>query len=249
MGAFERLGDRMEGKGKLILYTLAGLIALGILFGVYSWWSAQRANKARAELGRAFDIATATIGQQTDPNSKAQTFQSERERAQKALQEFQKVTGKYGDPYDDIARYMAATQLLTVERAKGLSELEAITKSGNREVAARAKFSLAQAKEADGQLDPALSLYTELLKDGDPVIVPDTINLRIASVYEKQGKKDEAVNILFRIVEASRKAKDKDGKAEPPPEAAAHATEKLRSLDPARFAQLPPEPPAGKLPF
>jgi hypothetical protein len=68
------------------------------------------------------------------------------------------------------------------------------------------------------------------------------VNFRLASVYEKQGKKSEAADILFQMVKASREAKDKDGKPVPASSAARDADKKLEGLDPARHAQLPPEP-------
>jgi tetratricopeptide (TPR) repeat protein len=250
MSAFDRVGDRMEGRGRTLLYVLGALVAAALLFGLYSWWSGRRTAEARAALGRAIETTAAPIGAAPATSAATETFPSERERAQKALHQFQDVAAKYGDPFDDIARYMAATQLLTVERSRGLSELEAISKSGDKEVALRAKFALAQAKEADKQYDEAAALYNDLLKENDPNIVPDTVNLRLASVYEKQGKIPEAVNVLFRVVEAARKAKDKEGKPAPPSAAADKADDKLRTLDPARHDQLPPEPPrASNLPF
>lgn len=249
MHAFDRVGDRLEGRGRTILYVIAAAAAVVLLVGLYSWWSNRRAAEARAALGRAIETAEAPIGPAPATAAPTETFPSERERAQKALQQFQEVAAKYGDPYDDIARFMAATQLLTVERQKGLSELAAVSKSGNKEVAARAKFALAQAHEADGRYDEALALYNELLKENDPNVVPDTVNLRIASVYEKQGKTAEAVQIFYRMAEAARKAKDKDGKPAPMSEAASKAEERLRVLDPARYDQLPKEPAPANPPF
>ena len=149
------------------------------------------------------------------------------------------------DKPEAIRRFMAATQLLAVERPRGIGELEKISQSGNKEIATRARFALAQAKEADAQYDAAASLYQELLKQNEPVIAADTLNLRLASVYEKQGKKAEASDILFRMVKAAREAKGADGKPAPQTEAVRQAGDKLETLDPQRFAQLPPETPTG----
>jgi len=249
MGAFDHLGDRLEGKGRTILYALGAVIALAVLAYVWSLWSERRASEARHALGQAIEIAEANVSASPVPGSTALTFPSERERAQKAVEEFQKVANKYPDPYREVARYLAATQLLTVDRNRGLSELEAISRSGSREVAARAKFALAQAKEADGQYDAAAALYNELLKEKETVVPNDSVNLRLAFVYEKQGKKAEAADILFRLVEAARSAQGKDGKPAPQSAAAREAAEKLETLDPARYAQLPPEPRPSNLPF
>lgn len=246
---FERLGDRLEGKGRTILYALAAAAALALLIGIWFWYSNRRAEEARGALGKAFQIAEAPVTTSTPlPGAlQQQTFKSETERAQKALEEFQKVAQQYGSPYRDVARYMAATELLIVDRSKGVAELENLTKSGDREIAAQSKFALAQAREADNQLDAAAALYKELLNDNGNVIPLDTINLRLANVLEKQGKKDEAAQILFKLVETARKAQTPDGKPVPLSQTAREAADKLQSLDPARYAQLPPEPAANPM--
>jgi tetratricopeptide (TPR) repeat protein len=251
MGVFDRLSDRLEGKGWTILYAIAGLIALAVLFSVYSWWSGRRADEARAALGKAIEVAQTPIVSATAmPGQMGPTFPSERERAQKAVEEFRKVQGQYGSPYNEMARYFAAANLLVVDREQGLQELEAIARDGDTEVAARARFALAQAREADGQHDAAAALYQDLLKNGVRHVPENTLKLRLASVYEKQGKKDEAVNLLFGVVEAARKAQQNQGDKRAGTESAVvrAAEDKLQELSPERYAQLPPETAANNPP-
>jgi hypothetical protein len=246
---FERIGDRLEGRGRALLYGLAGLVLLGALAYALMGWREGKANEARQALGRAIEIADAPVASaQTaatpPPQPGTRTFATERERAQSAAEEFQKVADKYGDPYRAQANYFKAANLLVVDRAKGLSELEALTKNGDAQVSAWARFALAQAREADAQYDAAAALYRELATAKDSAVVPaDTANFRLAAVLEKQGKKTESADILFQLVKASREAKDKDGKPVAPSSAASEAEKKLEQLDPARHAQLPPEPP------
>jgi tetratricopeptide (TPR) repeat protein len=249
LGFFEKLGDRLEGRGKAILYGLGALVVAAALAYAFMSWRESKANEARQALGRAIEIAESPVAAAQTPTSPppqpgAQTFATERERAARAVEEFQKVADKYtSDPYRSQANYFKATNLLVVDRPKGLSELEALTKSGDREVTAWAKFALAQAHEEDAQYDAAAALYKDLASAGDNAVIPvDTVNFRLASVYEKQGKKNEAADILFQIVRASREAKDKDGKPVPTSSAARAADQKLETLDPARHAQLPPAP-------
>ena len=248
MGLFERAGDRLEGRGRTILYALAGLVAALILFFVYQWWSDRRADGARLALGKAIQTAGAPVVTGTPmPGQTGPTFPSERERAQKAVEEFQKVQQQYGSPYNELARYFAATQLLVVEREKGLAELEQLSKSGNDEVAARARFALAQAREADGKLDEAAALYQELLKEQGKHIPESTVNFRLASIYEKQGKQNEAADILFRIVEDSRKAAEaKEDKPDREPALVRAAAQNLQKLSPERYAKLPAAPVAPR---
>jgi hypothetical protein len=72
----------------------------------------------------------------------------------------------------------------------------------------------------------------------------DTAYLKLAKVYTKQGKKKEASDVLFNIVDASRKAKDDKNQPAPISSAAREAATELQKLDPDRYAKLPPETPS-----
>jgi hypothetical protein len=248
---YGRLSHRFEGRGRTLLYALAGAVALVALLLAFNWWRDRRADEARAALGKAIEIAETPVTTGTpQPGDTGPTFATDRDRAQKAVEAFQKVQHDYGSPYSDLARYFAATNLLSLDRPKGLSELEALAKNGDADVSARSKFALAQAREADAQYDGAAALYQELLNDKSRSVSENALKLRLAAVYEKQGKRDEAVNILYQMVEAARKAQGKDGKPLPESGVTRAAADKLQELSPERFAQLPPEPsPAGSLPF
>lgn len=246
---FDRVGDKLEGQGKNLLYGLAGIVLMAVLLGVYLKWSNRKADEARRALGRAIAIATAPVSTASPiPGAPAPEYSSEQERSQRAIEVFQQVANKYGDPYHTEARYFIATNLLSIDRNKGLSELTEVSKSSVVEPAALAKFALAQALEADGKYDEAAKLYSDLAARNSEVVTGDSANLRLAGVYEKQGKKKEAVDLLFNIVEASRKAKDSDGAPLQPSAAARDASEKLQKLDADRFAKLTPEAP-GDSPF
>jgi predicted negative regulator of RcsB-dependent stress response len=250
LGFFDRLGDMLEGKGRTLLYGIAALIAVLALAGLWSWWSARKTDEARRALGHAIEIASAPVSPTPAPGSTDLSFPTEKDRAERAVKEFQAVADKYGNPYREKARYFLAANLLTLDRAKGIGEMEALSGSSDNEVATLSKFALAQAREADAQYDAAAAIYAELAKQTNAIITPDVANLRLASVYEKQGKKKEAADLLFAIAEGSRTAKDQDGKPLPPSPAEREAVQKLEKLDPARYAQLPPEPPAATdLPF
>jgi tetratricopeptide (TPR) repeat protein len=201
-----------------------------------------KADDARLALGRAIRTTETPVVAEPVPGSTAPSFRTEKERAQKAVAEFQKVASDYGGSTAEYARYFAATQQLILDRAKGITDLEALTKSGEQEVSTLARFALAQARESDGKYEEAAALYNELVKQNGTIITPDTANLRLAMVYEKLGKKPEAVEILFKIAETSRQAKGKDGKPAPQSGAARKAAQELEKLDPARHAQLTPPP-------
>ena len=250
---FDRLGDRLAGKGRTILYGLIGVVVLGALIALYVQWSNRKSDEARRALGRAITISRTEIAGALPPGAPpptGPTFSNERERAQRTIEEFQKVAAKYGDPYRSQARYFMATNRLLMEREKGISELAELTNNGSTEVATLSKFALAQAKESDGQLDEAAKLYSDIAALNSLIVTPETANLRLAAVYEKQGKTKEAADLLFNLVEASRVAKDPDGNSAKPSAASREAAQKLEKVDPERYAKLTPEAPvAGNLPF
>ena len=245
----EVVGDRLEGRGREILYGLGVLVlAAGLGYGFWVW-RGRKADEAQQAMGRAIEIASAEVGPTPLAASNAPTFATERERAERAAEEFKRVADKYGEPYRSQAGYMRATNLLAFDRPRGLSELETLARDGDGDVATWAKFALAQARESDGQYDEAAAAYRELAAARDPKVIPaDTANLRLASVLEKQGKKQEAAELLFQIVKAAREARDRDGKPVAPSASARAAEDQLEKLDPARHAQLPPEEKSDDLP-
>ena len=243
MSFFDRLGDLLEGRGRTILYVLGGIIVAGLLTIFFLKWSNKKSNEARAALGRAITISRAQVSTTPIPGSTELTFATDKERAQRAIDEFEKVAAKYGDPYRAESRYFIASNRLVVDRQKGISELAELQNSKVGEVGALSKFALAQAYESDGKFDDAAKLYTDLAKLNSPAVTAEGANLRLAKVYEKQGKKKEASDLLFNIVDASRKAKGSDNLPLPQSSAAREASDELQKLDPERHAQLPPETP------
>jgi tetratricopeptide (TPR) repeat protein len=243
MSFFDRLGDLLEGRGRNILYGLGAVLLAGILILSFVKWRNRKNDEAQGALGRAITIARAPVSTTPVPGNTEQTFATDKERATRAIEEFEKVAAKYGDPYRAESRYFIAANRLVIDRQKGISELTELQNSSVGEVAALSKFALAQTYESDGKLDDAVGLYSELARQNSPAVSAETANLRLAKVYEKQGKKKEAADLLFNIVDAARKAKGKDNQPLPQSSAAREAGDELKKLDPDRFAQLPPETP------
>ncbi|MGH9905833.1 MAG: tetratricopeptide repeat protein [Pyrinomonadaceae bacterium] len=243
IGLFDRLGNLLEGRGRAILYGIGAAILIGGLALFWINWSRRKSDEARRAMGRAITIATTPVTSLSLPNTTVPGFTSEQERANKAIEEFEKVAAKYGDPYHTEARYFIATNRLLVDRQKGMEELVELSNSSHKDVAALAKFALAQAKEADAKYDEAAQLYSDLAAQNSLVVTPETARLRLALVYQRQDKKKEAADILFQIVDTARKAKDNEGAPLAESAAARKAATELQKLDPDRFSQLPPETP------
>lgn len=238
----DRMAERAAGRGRQVLFVLLGVVVVAVLaYGIYQWRQ-KRAEEAEAAMGRAIAIARAEINPTPPANSKDPVFSTEQERAKRSIEEFQKVAAKYGEPYRSQAQLFIARNLLVTERDRGVTELQNLS-SGSGEVAELAKFALAQAKAADGKLDEAAALYADLAKGSGTIVTPESANLRLALVYEKQGKKKEAADLLFNMISAARNAKDKDGKPIPESAAVREAVRELLRMDAERHKQLPAPPP------
>jgi hypothetical protein len=237
----DRMADRVAGRGRQILYIILAVVVVAAAgYGIYRWWQ-KKTDDAEAAMGRAIAIARAEINANPPANSKDPVFTTEQARAQRTIEEFRKIEAKYGEPYRSEARLFIARNLLVTEHDKGVAELQSLS-SGSGESALLARFALAQAKEGEGKLDEAAALYSEIAKMNAKIVTAESANLRLAKIYEKQGKNKEAADLLFNMVSAARGAKDKDGKPIPESAASRDASQALLKLDPERYKQLPAPP-------
>jgi hypothetical protein len=248
----EEAGKKLEGHGRNILYGIGALIVLGIIVWIIYAWSGRSNAQAQTALGKAIEISQTRVTDQPLPaGSTEKTYKTERERAEAAVAEFDKVAEKYGGDVGEKAKYFAAANRLTLDRGAAIASLEELSKSSD-EVGKLSKFTLAQTRAEDGKIDEAIALYQELAAMSDSIVAKDTINFEIAKLYEKQGKKQDAVDMLFNLVKAASEVKDQEGKAIPLSPTAQNAKAKLTELDPARAKEIPepaPEPPTGGMPF
>jgi len=237
----DKMADRIAGRRQQILYGLIAVVVIAIGIYVFVRWRNKHAEEARAAMGRAIAINAADINPLAPASSKDPVFASQQERSERAILEFEKIAAKYGEPYRSEAQYFIATNELVTNRLKAETDLQNLSQ-GSGDTAILAKFALAQAKESDGNLAEAARLYNEIAQANSPVITTNSANLRLADVYSKQGKKKEAADLLFNMVDTARKARDRDGKPIPESSASREAAQELLKIDPTRHAQLPPPP-------
>lgn len=237
------ISKKVEGKGRTILYAIAAVAVLAVLIGLIYAWNRRSSGAGQAALGKAIETSIAPVTTQpVPPTYTGKVFKSEKERAGAAVAEFQKVSETYGGAIGEKAKYFAAVNKLSIDRNAAIQELEGMSKNSG-EVGTLAKFALAQAKQGDGKLDEAVTLYQELASANDSVVSKDTINMALAAIFEKQGKKPEAADLYFKIADAATKAKDSDGKSIPLSQTAREAKDKLQAIDPAKAAEIKEETP------
>ena len=234
----EEVGKTLGGQKNNLLYALGALIVLAIAIGAYFLWSSRNNASAQAAIAKAIETSEAPISTAAPAaGTTVKQFSTAKERSQAAIPEFQAVVDQYSGGVAEKAKYFIAVNQLVLDRAVGVQQLEELAKSDDA-VGRLSKFALAQTRVDDGKLDEAAALYKELA-EADTVIPKDSINLELARVYEKQGKKQEAVDVLFSTVKAASEAKDLDGKPVSLGPAALSAKDKLKELDPEKAKEIP----------
>jgi len=235
----EELGRSLEGQGRNILYGIGALAVLGILIWIFYAWSSRSNSAAQLALGKAIETSQSRVSETSPPaGTPGKTFKTEKERAEAAIAEFQFVIDNHGGAAGEKAKYFIAVNKMYFDRNAAVTDLEALSK-GSDDVGKLSKFALAQAYANDGKFDQAAPLYSELAGMADPVVSKESVNAALADIYEKQGKKQEAVDVLFNLVKAASEAKDLDGKAVPLSTTANNAKDKLLQLDPEKAKELP----------
>ncbi|PYS88919.1 MAG: hypothetical protein DMF62_08550 [Acidobacteria bacterium] len=239
-----------EGQGRNILYGVAAAVVLALVIWIIYSWSGRTSSEAQTALGKAIETSQAPISE-TPPlaGSNQKSFKTIRERSEASIGEFQNVVDKFGGQAGEKAKYFIAVNRLWLDRSVGVQELEALS-STSGEVGSLSKFALAQVRAEDGKTDEAIKLYQELDASSDPVVAKDTIKFELAKLFEKAGRKDEAVATLFELVKAASEAKDPEGKSVPLTQTAQSAKDKLKELDPEKAKEIPeplPETPGGAM--
>ncbi|HTH52215.1 MAG TPA: hypothetical protein VL501_09795 [Pyrinomonadaceae bacterium] len=241
----EEAGKKLEGKGRTILYAIGALILL-VLIGLFvARWMNKSGSAAQAALGKAIETSQAQVTDAPQPATATQkTYKTEKDRSEAAIAQFQQVVDHYGGSVAEKAKYFIAVNKLFVDRPAAISELEQIS-SGSSDSAKMAKFALAQTRVEDNRLDDALNIYQELANMSDPIVAKETINFEIAKIYEKQGKKDHAVEAYFNIAKNAAEAKDMDGKPARMSQTASDAKDKVKELAPEKAKEIPEQEPAS----
>lgn len=241
----ERATEKLAGKGRTIMYAFAGLVLLVIIAFIALRWMNKSSAAAQTALGKAIETSQAQVTDAPQPaTSTEKTYKTEQDRANAAIAQFQQVIDQYDGSAGEKAKYFIAVNKLYVDRPAAIQDLEQLS-NGSSDNAKLAKFALAQTCVEDNRLDDALALYQELAGMDDPILAKETINFQIAQIYEKQGKKDQAVDLYLNIAKAAADAKDLDGKPARMSQTAQDAKKKVQELAPDRAKEIPEQEPSS----
>jgi tetratricopeptide (TPR) repeat protein len=188
-------------NGVLVAVAVVVAVVAGVIYN-------SRSDAAAAAFGGAMQTYTtqlAPAGEPVPPGVK--TFPSMAERAKAANAQFMDVANKYGMlPAGENALYFAG---LTYEDAgqnqQAEDTLKKVAGGWNGNVAALAKFALAQLYRNTGRDPQAIDLYNELSAKPTTTIPYGVARLQLAALYQAEGKTDDAKKVYADL-------KDKDAK-------------------------------------
>jgi tetratricopeptide (TPR) repeat protein len=157
---------------------------------------------------QAYQTPLAQPGQAVPPG--VDTYPSIAERAKAAGALFQAVADKYGmTPDGRNALYFAGiTYIEAGQNQQAEDSLKKVAGGWNGDLAALAKFALAQLYRNTGRDSQAIDLYTQLSAKSAATVPYGLAQLQLADTYESEGKADDA-----RKIYASLKDKDPKGPA------------------------------------
>ena len=197
-----------QNRKSIVVTTsiLLAVIVLGVLFAVvYNL----RTNAAATAFGEAMEIYQAAIdvpGQPSTPGVKS--YPTVAARAKDAQAKFAYVADHYGLLQDGrTALYFEGlTQLDQGQTQTAETTLQKVAGSWHSELAALAKFALADLYRQTGRDPKAIDLYNELTAKPTDSVPAASAQLQLAELYTAEGKIDQAHKIYAAL-------KDKDPKS------------------------------------
>lgn len=197
-------------NGGIALAVIVVLVIAGVVYN-------SRSDAAAVAFGaamQAYQTPLAQAGQEVPPGVK--TYSSAAERAKAAGALFSDVASRYGmTPAGRNALYFVGlTEIEAGQTQQAEDTLKKVSSSWDSNLAALAKFALAQLYRDSGRNDDAVEIYKQLMKKPTMTVPAGLAQLQLADVYQAEGKSDLAKQQLADL-------KDKDPKGVAGAEAAA----------------------------
>ena len=196
-----------ENRKPVILWTSAivGIILVVVLWAVIYNSRSDAASAAFGSAMQTYQTPLAQAGEPVPPGAK--TFSSAAERAKAANGQFLAVADKYGMlPDGKTARYFAGlTYMESGQTQQAEDTLKKVADGWNGNLAALAKFALAELYRGTNRDQQAIALYNQLAAKPTSTVPYGIAKLALADLYNAEGKPEEAKKVYADL-------KDKDPK-------------------------------------
>lgn len=183
---------------------MGGIIVLLVILAGFGGWYYfnQQDQKASVEFGQAVRTLDAQIRPANMPAQPGvQSFTSLQERATEAHKQFQAVVDKYPHTHAaEFAGYFAGVTASAMgDNATAERELKKVASSGDKDIAALAKFALASVYRKTNRPKDAIDLYKQLSDKPTASVGKSMAQLELASLYQEQQQPQEAKRIYQQL--------------------------------------------------
>ena len=211
----------VEHRSTLIVSAVIAALVIGGVVGAW-YYLGQQDQKASLELTQAvrtMDTPLRAPGTPQQPDFP--TFTSAKERTEAAQKQLQQIVNKYPHTHTvDLAHYfLGVTSSNLGDNAAAESNFKEVSSSGNRDLAALAKFALASLYAQTNRTKQAVTLYQELINKPTVSVSKVTAQLQLADLYQNSNQPLDAKRLYEQIK-----------KENPASEAGQLATQKLAQL-------------------
>jgi predicted negative regulator of RcsB-dependent stress response len=201
-----------SGHRRLLVWTI-GLVVIVVLATTgFVTWRNRKVEQGNDELAAALRVLNAPLTGQGTPAGDTPTFNSAAERGKAAEKKFKEVEDKYSlVAAGKIAHYLRGAALLEAgDKAAAEQEIKTAADSGDKDLAALAKMSLASIYRNSNRQADAVKIYKDLADHPTASVSKSTAQLALAEMYEttdpqqataiyQQVQKDEPNSMAARV--------------------------------------------------
>jgi tetratricopeptide (TPR) repeat protein len=184
------------------IYILAGALAVALAVFGFKTYTERQTVKAAAGYDDAMKVFSARIRAVGEPAQPGETtFLDEKTKYTEAAQKFADVAKKYPHTRPgQLASYYAG---LSDERLEKNDEakkwLQGLADGSDYELAAMARYELAQMNDRLGQSDEAVKMYQELIAKPSVLVPKPVVMLSLAEHYSAKNNSAEATRLYSQI--------------------------------------------------
>ncbi len=180
---------------KLTIYLLAAAIVLAL--GVFGWrtYSERQTVKASAALNDGMKVFMARVRTPGEPADAGEvTYVDEKNKFTDASQKFGSIAMKYPRTRPgQIAAFYAALSLEKIGKDEDARKwLQGLSESNSDDLAAKARFELAQFDDRAGRSDEAEKIYQQLMAKPAPLVPKPVVMMALAEHYATKNPAEAA---------------------------------------------------------
>ncbi len=194
--------DAVLSHQTLTIYILAAALAVGLAIFGFKTYSERQTVKAAAAYDDAMKIFSARIRSLGEPAQPGETtFTDEKTKYNEAAQHFSDVAKKYPHTRPgQLAGYYAGLSDEKLDKNDEAKKwLQGLADGGDYDLAAMARFELAQMHDRAGQSDEAVKLYQDLIAKPSVLVPKPVVMLTLAEHYSAKNNSAEATRLYSQI--------------------------------------------------